>query len=107
MIISFIVAGLIFCGTSVFCFYNANYCARNRAGQCDNPVSCYWLGAILSALISLAFCCFALHAELGTLLWLTLMGSCFLEAFISAKQNKKTVCKKLMAVNALLINETR
>jgi len=55
-----ILTGLIFCGASVFCFYKANYCACTRAGQCDNPVNHFWLGAITCALISLTFCCLAL-----------------------------------------------
>lgn len=106
MIISLIVAGLIFCGASVFCFYKANYCACTQAGQCDNPVNHYWLGAMLSALISLAFCCLALHVELGTILWLTLMGSCFLGAFISAKKSNQRKCTNTTQADALLVNET-
>ena len=106
MIILFIITGLIFCGASVFCFYKANYCACIQAGQCNNPVTHYWLGAMLNALISLGLCCFALHVELGTLLWLTLMGSCFLGAFISAKQTKKRQCSKTSSTNALLAGET-
>ncbi|KTF14658.1 MULTISPECIES: hypothetical protein [Pseudoalteromonas] len=106
MIISLIIAGLIFCGASVFCFYKANYCACTQAGQCDNPVNHYWLGAMLNALVSLALCCIALHVELGTLIWLTLMGSCFLGAFISAKQSKKRQCSKTNSANALLTSET-
>ncbi|EGI71221.1 hypothetical protein PPAR_a2895 [Pseudoalteromonas paragorgicola KMM 3548] len=61
---------------------------------------------MLNALISLGLCCFALHVELGTLLWLTLMGSCFLGAFISAKQTKKRQCSKTSSTNALLAGET-
>jgi len=101
-----ILTGLIFCGASVFCFYKANYCACTRAGQCDNPVNHFWLGAITCALISLTFCCLALHVELGTLLWLILMASCFLGAFISAKQSQKRKCTNAIKVSALLINET-
>lgn len=106
VIILFIIAGLLFCGASVFFFCKANYCACTRAGQCDNPVSHYWLGAIVNALISLALCCLALHAELGTLLWIILMGSCFLGAFISVKKSKYEQCKKTTSTNALLTNET-
>ncbi|MEL0641625.1 hypothetical protein V6260_13525 [Pseudoalteromonas aliena] len=106
MIISFIIAGLIFCGASVFFFCKANYCACTQAGQCDNPVNYYWLGAMLNALTSFALCCFALHVELGTLLWLILMGSCFLGAIISQKKSKYKKCKKTTSTNALLVNET-
>ncbi|GAB0111386.1 hypothetical protein [Pseudoalteromonas distincta] len=105
MAITLIITSLIFCGISVFCFYKANYCACTRAGQCDNPVNSYWLGAMLNALISFALCCFALHVELGTLLWLILMGSCFLGAIISAKKSKYKKCKKTTSTNALLVNE--
>ncbi|AQQ00368.1 hypothetical protein H5119_17775 [Pseudoalteromonas sp. SG45-5] len=105
MIISLIIGGLIFCGVSVFCFYKANYCACTRAGQCDNPVNHYWVGAMFSALISLALCCLALHVEWGTLLWLILMGSCFLGAFISSKQYQYKQCKKTTQASALLTNE--
>ncbi|WP_213610927.1 hypothetical protein [Pseudoalteromonas sp.] len=102
MIILLIIAGLIFCGVSVYFFYKANYCACTRAGQCDNPVNQYWLAAIATALTSLGFCCSALHVELGTLLWLTLMGNCFLGGFISVKANKKRRCKNTKEANALL-----
>ena len=105
MVILLIIAGLIFCGASVFCFYKANYCACTQAGQCDNPVNHYWLGAMLSALVSLAFCCIALHVQQGTLLWLTLMASCFLGAYISAKREKLKRCKKANSTSALLTNE--
>ena len=101
VIILLILAGLIFCGISVYFFYKANYCACTRAGKCDNPVNQYWLAAISMAIISLVFCCLALHVELGTLLWLTLMGSCFLGGYISVKTNEKRRCNA-KAVNALL-----
>lgn len=102
VIILLIIAGLIFCGISVYFFYKANYyCACTRAGKCDNPVNQYWLAAIAMAIISLVFCCLALHVELGTLLWLTLMGSCFLGGYISVKTNEKRRCNA-KAVNALL-----
>ena len=102
-----ILAALIFCGASVFCFCKANYCACTQAGQCDNPVNHYWLGAMLSALVSLLLCCAALHSEKGTLLWLVLMASCFSGAVISAKQSAKRRCKKskTKSANALLTNE--
>jgi len=100
-----IVIGLFFCSISVFFFCRTNHCACTRAGTCNNPVNCYWLGAIISALISLAFCCLALNTQLGTLLWLVLMGSCFLGAFISQKRNKKSSLKKTTTINALLISE--
>jgi len=102
VIILLIIAGLIFCGLSVYFFYKANYCACTQAGKCDNPVNHYWLAAISMAVIALVFCCLALHVELGTLLWITLMGSCFLGGYISAKTNRKRRCKKTKAVNALL-----
>ena len=102
MIILLIITGLIFCGVSVYFFFKANYCACTQAGNCDNPVNHYWLAAISMALISLGFCCLALHAELGTLLWLTLMGNCFLGGFIGVKTNKKSRCSKAKGANALL-----
>lgn len=107
MIIGLTFAALIFCGASVFCFCKANYCACTQAGQCDNPVNHYWLGAIANALISLLLCCAALHSEKGSLLWLVLMASCFSGALVSAKHAKKQGCKKSQAkpTNALLTNE--
>ncbi|ATG57293.1 MULTISPECIES: hypothetical protein [Pseudoalteromonas] len=105
MLIVLIMVGLIFCGASVFFFYKANYCACTQAGQCDNPVNRYWLGAMLNAVVSLIFCCTALHVELGTLLWLVLMGSCFLGAFISAQANQKRQCIKAKREDDLLTNE--
>lgn len=60
---------------------------------------------MLSALVSLAFCCIALHVQQGTLLWLTLMASCFLGAYISAKREKLKRCKKANSTSALLTNE--
>ena len=105
MHIILIITALAFCGVSVFCFYKANYCACTQAGQCDNPVNHYWLGAMISALIALACCCLALHTELGSLLWLILMGSCFLGAFISAKKTRMKRCIKAKQGDDLLINE--
>ena len=75
-------------------------------GNVTIHVNHFWLGAITCALISLTFCCLALHVELGTLLWLILMASCFLGAFISAKQSQKRKCTNAIKVSALLINET-
>ena len=105
MHIILIITAIAFCGASVFCFYKANYCACTRAGQCDNPINHYWLGAMINALIALACCCLTLHAELGTLVWLILMGSCFLGAFISAKKSRMQRCIKTKQEDDLLINE--
>ena len=77
MEIALIIAALMLCGVSVHYFCKANYCACTKAGDCDNPVNHYWLGAMLSAVLSLLLCCVALHVEKGTLLWLVLMTSCF------------------------------
>ncbi|MGO2477293.1 MAG: hypothetical protein ACTH7Q_02840 [Pseudoalteromonas sp.] len=107
MIIGFILAALIFCGASVFCFCKANYCACTQAGQCDNPVNHYWLGAILSALIALLLCSVALHSEKGSILWLVLMASCFSGALLSARQSAKRRCDKssTKSASALSTNE--
>ncbi|CAM3720381.1 MULTISPECIES: hypothetical protein [Pseudoalteromonas] len=111
MEIALIIAALAFSGASVYCFCKANFCACTRAGQCDNPVNHYWLGAIIFALIALLFCCGALHTEKGTLLWLLLMVSCFSGALLSAKQSAKKRCdqskikKSLKPADALLTNE--
>ena len=133
MEIGLIIAALAFCGVSVYCFCKANFCACTRAGECDNPVNhywlgaivcactrdgeCdnpvnhYWLGAIVCALVALVCCCSALHSENGTLLWLLLMVSCFSGALLSAKQSTKKHCDKaitkkpLKPTDALLTNE--
>ena len=85
MFVMLILVSLMFAGLSVYCFCKANYCACNKAGQCDNPINLFWLGTILAALVSLAFSCFALHTEQGTILWLIMMTSCQLGAVLSAK----------------------
>lgn len=109
--IGLIIAALAFCGISVYCFCKANFCACTRAGECDNPVNHYWLGAIVCALVALVCCCSALHSENGTLLWLLLMVSCFSGALLSAKQSTKKHCDKaitkkpLKPTDALLTNE--
>nr|WP_247664667.1 hypothetical protein [Pseudoalteromonas sp. MMG010] len=95
----------MFCGASVYCFFKANYCACTKEGDCDNPVTHYWLSAITSAFASLALCCIALHSQYGTLLWLTLMISCFLGGYISAKTNKIKRKKNTKPTSALLTNE--
>jgi|TARA_B100001059_G_scaffold72669_1_gene69951 hypothetical protein len=105
MEIAFIFTALLLCGVSVYYFCKANYCACTKAGECDNPVNQYWLGAMCSAVMSLLLCCVALHVEKGTLLWLVLMVSCFSGAFISAKRNAKKRCTKAKQANALLTNE--
>ena len=114
MVIGLIVAALLMCGASVYCFCKANFCACTRAGECDNPVNHYWLGAIICALAALLCCCGALHTEKGTLLWLILMVSCFSGALFSAKKSAKHAEKKRCdkslnnkskAANALLTNE--
>jgi hypothetical protein len=105
MILSLITLGLLFCGASVFCFYKANYCACTRAGDCDNPVNHYWLGAIITALSSLGFCCLALHSQYGTLLWLILMSSCFLGGYVSAKNSDLKRRKYAKSTSVLLANE--
>lgn len=105
MEIILILTALMFCGASVFCFCKANYCACTRAGECDNPVNQFWLGAMLFAMASLICCCIAFHSEMGTLLWLILMASCFSGALISAKRNAKKRCDKSKPADALLTNE--
>ena len=85
MFIMLILFSLMFSGFSVYFLCKANYCACNRAGECDNPISSYWLGCIVSSLFSLAFSCFALHSEKGTFLWLVMMTSCILGAVLSDK----------------------
>ena len=105
MEIALIIAALMLCGVSVHYFCKANYCACTKAGDCDNPVNHYWLGAMLSAVLSLLLCCVALHVEKGTLLWLVLMTSCFSGAFISAKRSAKKRCVKSKQADALLTNE--
>jgi hypothetical protein len=89
VIMSVILAGVIFCAASVYCFYRANYCACNQAGHCDNPVNQFWLAAISNAVISLLLFCLALHVELGTLLWLTMMCGSALATVIYLKQRTK------------------
>ncbi|PHI36749.1 hypothetical protein CBQ28_12330 [Pseudoalteromonas sp. GCY] len=94
MSIALIVCALVFCGLSVYCLCKANYCACRHAGECDNPVSQYWLGAIVAALLSLLLSCAALHSEKGTLLWVLMMASCMTGAMLSARwQNLKRRCK--------------
>ncbi|KPH62668.1 hypothetical protein HJP15_10885 [Pseudoalteromonas sp. NEC-BIFX-2020_002] len=111
MEIGLIIAALAFCGASVYCFCKANFCACTKAGECDNPVNHYWLGAILTAMVALLCCCAALHSENGTLLWLLLMCSCFSGALLSAKQSAKRRCDKSITKkgvkppDALLTNE--
>lgn len=106
MTISLVLAALFFCGTSVYSFCKANYCACTRAGECDNPVNYFWLSAIVNALIALLLCCVAVHSKEGTILWLILMASCFTGAVISAKNSKRRCEKsKIKPKDALLINE--
>ncbi|WP_404341006.1 hypothetical protein [Pseudoalteromonas mariniglutinosa] len=105
MMIGSILAALLLCGASVFCFCKANYCACTRAGQCDNPINHYWLGAVVSAMLSLLLCCMALHTEKGSILWVILMVSCFTGAALSAKHSAKKRCNKAKPANALLTNE--
>jgi hypothetical protein len=97
MIIALLLAGVVFCASSVFCFYKANFCACTRAGQCNNPVNHFWLAAISNALIALLFCCLALQVNVATLVWLTLMISCALGAYISSKQKQRRHCIKAAA----------
>ncbi|ESP93625.1 MULTISPECIES: hypothetical protein [Pseudoalteromonas] len=101
MMVLLIMAALLFSGVSVYCLCKANYCACQRAGQCDNPVNHYWLGAIIAALLALACCCFALHSEKGTLLWIVLMSSCLAGALLSAKVQKLKRCKQAKQANSL------
>ncbi|MFY8326546.1 hypothetical protein [Pseudoalteromonas sp. ZZD1] len=110
MEIVLIIMALVFCGASVFSFCKANFCACTRAGECDNPVNHYWLGAIVAAFIALLCCCGALHSEKGTLLWLVLMVSCFSGALLSARHSSKKRCDKSITqdtkpASALLTNE--
>ena len=94
MLLLFVLAALCFCGLSVYTLCKANYCACKHAGECDNPVSRYWLIAITSAMVSLLLCCLAFHSETGTLIWLLMMASTLAGALLSERwQHLKQRCK--------------
>ncbi len=101
--ISLIVVALLFCAMGAFWFLKANYCACHRQGQCDNPVTHYWLAAMLCQMVSFASCCIALHTVYGTLLWMVLITSCMGGVLLGARLSNKQTCTK--AANALLVGE--
>ncbi|MCG7544514.1 hypothetical protein FIU82_03390 [Pseudoalteromonas sp. THAF3] len=106
LVIMLILVALVFCAISVFAFLRANYCACHHQGECDNPVSQYWLASMLASLVSLGLCCIALHTTQGTMVWFILTGSCFSGALIAAKRQGKKQCERAKAASAPLTNET-
>ena len=90
-----ILGALFFSGISVYCWCKASYCACHKAGQCDNPISLYWLGCIITSVVSLMLCCFALHVTNGTMVWLLLTISCLVGVALSAARQAQKIDKKL------------
>lgn len=100
-----VLSALFFSGASVYCWCKASYCACQRAGQCDNPISFYWLAGICASMIALLLCCLALHTNTGTALWLILTLSCLTGATLSAKLSGQKQRKRIKLKGDLLVGE--
>ncbi len=78
---------------SIYQFCRANYCACTLAGQCNNPVGCHWLLALLAALFSLLFCAASTDSATGSLVWSLMMGGQLGGALLAGKKRQLRRCK--------------
>ena len=104
MRLALLLLSLVLTGVSVYCLALTNRCACRTPGDCNNPISLYWLAAIIASVLALLAACLAVHVPMGSLLWLLMMAACLSGAQLAGMHSVRKACKAAKSANDLLID---